>query len=110
MAIADRSNDFNAVLARLTSALGELKQEVERLAQTNVTTPDEARQLQEQAESGELGPEMEQAAALVAAGSESWESLLSGRSPNSVLLFPIMEANASRYGAEFRAKIVSGPR
>lgn len=109
MAIADRSGDFGSILSELTSALDNLKQEVGRLAQANVTTPDEARQLQEMAESGELGPEMRQAAALVAAGSETWDSLLSGHSANSALLFPVMEANASRYGAEFSAKIAAEP-
>lgn len=109
MAIVDRGDEFGSILEELTSALSDLKQEVERLAQGNVTTAEEARQLQELAESGELGPEMEQAAGLVVSGAETWDSLFSGQSANSSLLFPVMEANAARYGADFSAKIRSEP-
>ncbi|MEU4314473.1 hypothetical protein [Nocardia sp. NPDC024068] len=109
MAIADRGDAFGTILNQLTTALGDLQREVERLAQANVTTPEEARQLQELAESGELGSEMEQAAALVAAGTETWDGLLSGRSANSALLAPVMQANAARYGSEFSAKIAAEP-
>lgn len=108
MAIADRGDAFGTILNQLTSALGDLQREVERLAQANVTTPED-RQLQELAESGELGPEMEQAAALVAAGTESWDALLSGRSANSGLLSAVMQTNAARYGSEFSAKIAAEP-
>lgn len=109
MAIANKGDQFGSILAELTTALDNLRRDAEGLAQANVTTADEARQLQELATSGELGAEMEQAARLVSGGAETWDSLLSGRSANSALLFPTMETNAARYGGELRGKITAEP-
>ncbi|WP_069163723.1 hypothetical protein [Nocardia altamirensis] len=109
MAAVDKGGQYEAILANLKSELDKLRAETQRVAQENVTSAEEAQQLSQLAKSGELGAEMQQAASLVAGGSETWDSLFSGKSANSALLEPIMQANAGKYGGELSGRIKGDP-
>ncbi|WP_067853221.1 hypothetical protein [Nocardia shimofusensis] len=109
MAAVDRSGQYESILADLKSEIGKLREETQRVAQANVTSAEEAQQLSQLAASGELGAEMQQAASLVAGGSETWDSLFSGKTANSAFLEPIMQANMEEYGGELSAKIKADP-
>ncbi|MFD8098402.1 hypothetical protein ACFV24_02605 [Nocardia fluminea] len=109
MATHDENSQYESILAQLKSEMNNLRREVQQLTQATATSAEEALQLSQVAKSGEWGPEMQQAAELVANGIETWDSLFSGRSTNSALLKSAMQPNAAKYGGELSAKIKADP-
>ncbi len=70
----------------LTASLADLRATVDQLDARPLLTDEERSALEEQAESGELGEDMQTLVGRIKAGEDSWEQVFSGESPNGVLL------------------------
>lgn len=70
----------------LTSSLADLTAAVEELEKRPLLTDEEKQALEEQAESGELGEDMQALVERIRRGEDSWEQVFSGQSPNGALL------------------------
>ncbi|WP_210649409.1 hypothetical protein [Nocardioides sp. SYSU D00065] len=70
----------------LTTSLADLKATVDQLAARPLLTEEEKQALEEQAESGELGEDMQTLVAKIRGGEETWERVFSGESPHGTLL------------------------
>ena len=70
----------------LTSSLADLTAAVEELEKRPLLTDEEKQALEEQAESGELGEDMQALLEKIRSGEDSWEQVFSGQSPNGALL------------------------
>jgi len=70
----------------LTASLADLRAMVDQLDARPLLTDEERSALEEQAESGELGEDMQTLVGRIKAGEDSWEQVFSGESPNGVLL------------------------
>jgi hypothetical protein len=79
-------DEFRAATAELDSVNAQARVDLARFEQDNQPTAAELRELQEAAESGDLGFDMQELARRVDAGEDSWPAIFSGESPNSVLL------------------------
>lgn len=83
---ADLEDQLRAATAELDQVVAQARQDLARFDRDNQPTPEDLRALQETAESGELGFDMEELARRVDEGTDSWPAIFSGESPNSVLL------------------------
>jgi ABC-type transporter Mla subunit MlaD len=79
-------DEFRAATAELDSVIAQARVDLARFERDNQPTAAELRELQEVAESGDLGFDMQELARRVDDGTDSWPAIFSGESPNSVLL------------------------
>lgn len=77
---------ISAAREDLTSSLADLTATVEELEKGPLLTDEEKQALEGQAESGELGEDMQTLVEKIRSGEDSWEQVFSGRSPNGALL------------------------
>lgn len=77
---------INAAREDLTSSLADLRASVEDLEKKPLLTDEERQALEEQAESGELGEDMQTLVEKIRGGEDTWEQVFSGQSPNGALL------------------------
>ena len=77
---------ISAAREDLTSSLADLTAAVEELEKRPLLTDEEKQALEEQAESGELGEDMQALVERIRRGEDSWEQVFSGQSPNGALL------------------------
>lgn len=77
---------ISAAREDLTSSLADLTATVEQLGKQPLLTDEEKQALEEQAESGELGEDMQALVEKIRSGEDSWEQVFSGESPNGALL------------------------
>ncbi|GIM64646.1 hypothetical protein Pve01_83820 [Planomonospora venezuelensis] len=77
---------INAAREDLTSSLADLRASVEELEKKPLLTDEEKQALEEQAESGELGEDMQTLVEKIRSGEDTWEQVFSGQSPNGALL------------------------
>ena len=77
---------ISAAREDLTSSLADLTATVEQLGKQPLLTDEEKQALEEQAESGELGEDMQTLVEKIRSGEDSWEQVFSGQSPNGALL------------------------
>ena len=77
---------ISAAREDLTSSLADLTAAVEELGKQPLLTDEEKQALEEQAESGELGEDMQALVEKIRSGEDSWEQVFSGESPNGALL------------------------
>ena len=77
---------IGAAREELTSSLADLTAAVEELGKQPLLTDEEKQALEEQAESGELGEDMQTLVEKIRSGEDSWEQVFSGQSPNGALL------------------------
>lgn len=87
------TSDFSSLEDQLREATAELDQvvaqarvDLARFERDNRPTPEELRDLQEAAERGDLGFDMQELARRVDEGQDSWPAIFSGDSPNAILL------------------------
>lgn len=87
------TSDFSSLEDQLREATAELDQvvararaDLARFERDNRPTPAELRDLQEAAERGDLGFDMQELARRVDEGQDTWPAIFSGDSPNSILL------------------------
>lgn len=89
--------------------LDEARAHVARVAATPVHTPEQRAEVERDALSGRLGPEMRQIAARVEARETSWAEVFEGGSPYSDLLLPHLTAMGERYADQWRVAIQDDP-
>ena len=77
---------INAAREDLTSSLAYLRASVEDLEKKPLLTDEEKQALEEQAESGELGEDMQTLVEKIRGGEDTWEQVFSGQSPHGALL------------------------
>ncbi|WP_416954565.1 hypothetical protein ACNKF0_20070 [Nocardioides sp. T5] len=77
---------INAAREDLTSSLADLRASVEELEKKPLLTDEERQALEEQAESGELGEDMQALVEKIRGGEDTWEQVFSGQSPHGALL------------------------
>jgi len=77
---------ISAAREDLTSSLADLTAAVEELEKRPLLTDEEKQALEEQAESGELGEDMQALVEKIRSGEDSWDQVFSGESPNGALL------------------------
>ena len=77
---------INAAREDLTSSLADLRASVEDLEKKPLLTDEERQALEEQAESGELGEDMQTLVEKIRGGEDTWEQVFSGQSPHGALL------------------------
>ena len=77
---------INAAREDLTSSLADLRASVEELETKPLLTDEEKQALEEQAESGELGEDMQTLVEKIRGGEDTWEQVFSGQSPHGALL------------------------
>ena len=77
---------ISAAREDLTSSLADLTTAVEELEKRPLLTDEEKQALEEQAESGELGEDMQTLVEKLRSGEDSWEQVFSGQSPHGALL------------------------
>ena len=77
---------ISAAREDLTSSLADLQATVEELDKRPLLTDEERQALEEQAESGELGEDMQTLVEKIRGGEDTWEQVFSGQSPNGALL------------------------
>jgi hypothetical protein len=70
----------------LTASLADLRATVDQLNARPLLTDEEREAFEEQAESGELGEDMQTLVGRIKAGEDTWELVFAGESPNSPLL------------------------
>jgi hypothetical protein len=70
----------------LTASLADLQATVDQLNARPLLTDEEKQALEEQAESGELGEDMQTLGEKIRGGEDTWEQVFSGESPNAALL------------------------
>ncbi|MDR7252003.1 DNA-binding transcriptional MerR regulator [Nocardioides sp. BE266] len=78
-AIAEARDDLGASLA-------DLQATVDQMNARPLLTDEEKEALEEQAESGELGEDMQALVEKIKGGEDTWEQVFAGESPNGVLL------------------------
>jgi predicted aminopeptidase len=77
---------ISAAREDLASSLADLRATVEELRARPLLSDEERQALEEQAESGELGEDMQTLVARIRSGEDSWEAVFSGESPHASLL------------------------
>ncbi|MCW2739117.1 hypothetical protein [Nocardioides sp.] len=70
----------------LDASLADLKATVDQLNARPLLTEEEKTALEEQAESGELGEDMQELVGRIKGGEDTWERVFSGESPHGSLL------------------------
>lgn len=70
----------------LTATMADLQATIASLDAQPLMTEEEREKLEEQAESGDLGDDMQELVARIKGGEDSWERVFSGQSPNGALL------------------------
>lgn len=108
--------DAAATNAAIEEAWRELRDTVataratlDRVRGEPTTTPEERRELQQQALSGALGPEMQQLARHVESGATSWPEVFEGVSPYTDLLRGHLDRMAATHVDGVRARIEADP-
>ncbi|MPZ85484.1 MAG: hypothetical protein GEV28_35925 [Actinophytocola sp.] len=106
------TSDFSSLEDQLREATAELDQvvararvDLARFERDNQPTPAELRDLQESAERGDLGFDMQELARRVDEGQDSWAAIFSGDSPNSILLQGLLTRMIAENGEATRAAI-----
>ena len=72
--------------ADLTAGLADLRATVDEMNARPLLTEEERQALEEQAESGALGDDMQTLVGKIKAGEDTWEQVFAGESPNGALL------------------------
>ncbi|MEZ5097890.1 MAG: hypothetical protein R2731_18525 [Nocardioides sp.] len=90
-------------------ALGDAQAHLARVAATPVHTPEQRAELERDARSGRLGPQMQTIAEKVDARETSWGEVFEGSSPYSDLLLPHLSAMEERYAEVWKAALEADP-
>lgn len=98
-----------SAFASFRAALADARAHLALVAATPVHSPEERQQLDDDAASGRLGPEMREIADRVASRETSWAEVFEGSSPYSDLLLPHLSAMGERYADGWRAQLESDP-
>jgi len=103
--------DFALEAARreLRQTITDTRNALDRLQSQPTTTPDERRELQREALSGALGPEMATIARHVASGATSWPEVFEGISPYTDLLRPHLDRMIAEHGDSVRHRLEADP-
>jgi hypothetical protein len=109
-------SDAGATNAAIEEAWREVRETVataratlDRVRAQPTTTPEERRELQQQALSGQLGPDMQQLARHVESGETSWPEVFEGISPYTDLLRGHLDRMAATHAEGVRALIEADP-
>jgi hypothetical protein len=100
---------MRAAFAELDRAVARTRQDLARFERENQPTPEQLRELQEAARSGELGFDMQELARLVDEDRDDWMAIFSGDSPNSVLLRGHLEREIEANRDAVRAALEEDP-
>lgn len=79
-------DQFREASAQFDELVAQTRQDLARFQRDNEPTPEELRDLQEAAQAGDLGFDMEELARLVSEGDDTWPAIFAGESPNAALL------------------------
>ena len=93
----------------LRATLDRARANLDRVRAVPTTTPEERRELQRVAASGELGPEMRELARHVQAGRTTWADVFEGTSPYTDLLRPHLDRMVALHGESVRRQIEADP-
>lgn len=107
--MTEREEALARASAEFREALAEVRLHLDRVRATPVHTREERAELEADARSGRLGPEMRELARHIDAGETSWGEVFEGGSPYSSLLAPHVTAMEQRYAEQWRAAIRSDP-
>ena len=77
---------FEAAREELAASHLELREAIDELRAQPLLTDEEREKLEEQAESGALGEDMQTLVRKIRDGQDSWEAVFAGESPNAALL------------------------
>ncbi|WP_067479648.1 hypothetical protein [Nocardia amamiensis] len=105
MATSTPDSSIAAAIQRLDTAIDQAKKDLDSYKQQGQPTAEDLQELQKMAAAGELGADMQSAAALVSSGQESWLSLCSGKSSNSHLLDSHVSRMLAEHGGAITASI-----
>jgi hypothetical protein len=93
----------------LRTTIAHARTTLDRVRATPTTTPEERRELQQQALSGELGRDMQTLARHVEAGETSWPEVFEGISPYTDLLRGHLDRMAQLHTEDVRRAIEADP-
>ncbi|GAA3677472.1 hypothetical protein GCM10022237_41140 [Nocardioides ginsengisoli] len=93
----------------LRATIAGARAALDRVRAVPTTTPEERRELQRVARSGELGPRMRELAEHVEAGETSWPEVFEGISPYTDLLRDHLDAMVALHGESVRQQLEADP-
>lgn len=99
----------DAAWQELRDTVAAARAELDRVRSEPTTTPQERRELQRVALTGELGPQMQRLARHVEAGETSWPEVFEGISPYSDLLRGHLDRMVALHGERVRRRIEADP-
>lgn len=94
---------------QLQETIAQARSALDRVRAEPTTTPEERRELQRVALTGELGPDMQTLARHVEAGRTSWPEVFEGISPYTDLLRGHLDRMAVLHGDAVRAQLEADP-
>ena len=100
---------MDAALRELRQTITDTRNALARVQSQPTTTPDERRELQREALSGALGPEMATIARHVESGETSWPEVFEGISPYTDLLRPHLDRMVAEHGDGVRRRLEADP-
>lgn len=101
--------DVEAAWAELRETIAGARAALDRVRAQPATTPEERRELQRIALSGDLGPEMQTLARHVDAGRTSWPEVFEGISPYTDLLRPHLDNMTALHADSVRRQLQDDP-
>ena len=100
---------IDAAWRELRSTLTHARAALDRVRSEPTTSPDERRELQRRALTGELGPDLQRLARHVEAGATSWPEVFEGVPPYTDLLRGHLDRMVADHGESVRRRIEQDP-
>lgn len=100
---------IEAAWRELQATVAGARSALDRVRAEPTTTPEERRELQRVALTGELGPQMQQLARHVEAGETSWAEVFEGISPYDDLLRGHLDRMVALHGDSVRQQVLADP-
>jgi hypothetical protein len=100
---------IDAAWRELQATISGARSALDRVRAEPTTTPEERRELQRVALSGELGPQMQQLARHVESGETSWAEVFEGISPYTDLLRGHLDRMIALHGESVRQQVEADP-
>jgi hypothetical protein len=100
---------IDAAWRELQTTIAGARAALDRVRAEPTTTPEERRELQRVALSGELGPQMQQLARHVETGETSWAEVFEGTSPHTDLLRGHLDRMIALHGQSVKTQVEADP-
>lgn len=100
---------IEAAWRELQATIAGARAALDRVRAEPTTTPEERRELQQVALTGQLGPDMQRLARHVEAGETSWAEVFEGISPYDELLRSHLDRMVAVHGEGVRQQVLADP-